>query len=323
MAVKRLAAGVLATALALAAALAQAQQFPSKPLRIIVPFPAGGIVDLMARTLNEKLAAQLGQQVLVEARPGANASLGTEAVIKSEPDGHTLLLATLSTVTTPALAATTWHPTRDLAGVAMMGHVANVAVVNPSLPVQTLREFVDYAKARPGKLNYINAGIGTSQTMSAELFKKNVGIDMVAVGYKGFPPAIPDLLSGQVHFSFVPFGVAAPQVRGGKLRLLAVAAPARNKQFPDAPTMAEAGFADSQVISWYAFLAPSATPRGVISRLNAEFGKALADADVQARIDKIGGEPLPAGRPEDVDAMLARELERWTKLVKETGLKLE
>jgi tripartite-type tricarboxylate transporter receptor subunit TctC len=300
-----------------------AQTFPSKPLRIIVPFPAGGIVDLMARSVNEKLAANLGQPVLVEARPGANASLGTEAVIKSEPDGHTLLMATLSTVTTPALSKTTWQPTRDLAGVAMMGHVANVALVHPSLPAQNLKEIVDYARARPGQLNYINAGIGTSPTMAMELFKKNTGIDVVAVGYKGFPPAIPDMLAGQIQFSFMPFGVAAPHVRAGKLRLLAVAAPARNRQFPDAPTMAEAGFAESQVISWYAFMVAAGTPRAVIARLNAEFAKALADPDVQARIEKIGGEPLPAGRPEEVDAMVARELERWTKLVQATGLKLD
>lgn len=301
----------------------QAQGFPSKPLRIIVPFPAGGIVDLMARTLNEKLAAGLGQPVLVDARPGANASLGTEAVAKADPDGHTLVLATLSHVTTPALSMTPWHPTRDFAGVAVMGHVANVVVVHPDLPAKTLREFVDYAKARPGKLNYINAGSGASQTMSTELFKRNAGLDLVGIGYKGFPPAIPDILSGQVQFSFMPFGVAAPHIRGGKLRALAVASPARSKLFPEVPTMAEAGHADSQVISWYAYLVPAATPKAVVSRLNAEFAKALADPEVIARIEKIGGDPLPAGKPEEVDAMLARESERWTKLVQATGMKIE
>jgi tripartite-type tricarboxylate transporter receptor subunit TctC len=301
----------------------QAQSFPSKPLRIIVPFPAGGIVDLMARSLNDKLAAGLGQPVLVEARPGANASLGTEAVAKAEPDGHSLILATLSHVTTPALSKTPWHPVKDFAGVALMGHVANIAVVNPDVPAKTLREFVDYAKARPGKVNYINAGAGTSQTMSAELFKRNAGLDLVGIGYKGFPPAIPDILSGQVQFSFMPFGVAAPHIRGGKLRALAVASPARSRMFPDVPTMAETGHADSQVISWYAYLVPAATPRSVVTRLNAEFGKALADPEVIARIEKIGGEPLPAGKPDEVDAMLARELDRWTKLVQATGMKID
>lgn len=306
-----------------AASNAGGQGFPSKPLRIIVPFPAGGIVDLMARSLNEKLAAGLGQSVIVEARPGANGGIGTEAVAKSDADGHTLVLATLSHVTTPALSKTSWHPLKDFAGVAMMGHIANLAVVNPDLPAKTLREFVDYAKARPGRINYINGGGGTSQTMSTELLKRNAGIDLVAIGYKGFPPAMPDILAGQVQFAFVPFGVAAPHLRSGKLRGLAIAAPARNRQFPDLPTMAEAGFGDSQVVSWYAYLVPAATPKAVIARLNAEFAKALADPEVVARIEKIGGEPLPAGRPEDVDAMLAGEFERWTKLVQATGMRLE
>ena len=301
----------------------QAQSFPGKPLRIVVPFPAGGIVDLMARSLTEKLAAGLGQPVLVDARPGANGSLGTEAVAKSDPDGHTLVLATLSHVTTPALSKTPWHSTRDFAGVAVMGHVANVVVVHPEVPTKSLREFVDYAKARPGKINYINAGSGTSQTMSTELFKRNAGLDMVGIGYKGFPPAIPDILSGQVQFSFMPLGVAAPHIRGGKLRALAVASPARSKLFPEVPTMAEAGHVESQVVSWYAYLVPAATPKATVARLNAEFAKALADPEVIARIEKIGGDPLPAGKPEEVDAMLARELERWTKLVQATGMKIE
>ena len=313
----------LALLLILFSVAARPQAFPSRPLRIVVPFPAGGIVDLMARSLNEKLAAGLGQPVLVEARTGANGSLGTEAVARSEPDGQTLVLATLSHVTTPALMKTSWHPLKDFAGVALMGHVANVAVVHPELPAKTLREFVDYAKARPGRINYINGGAGTSQTMSTELLKRNVGIDLVGIGYKGFPPAIPDILAGQVQFSFIPFGVAAPHVASGKLRALAVAAPARNRQFPEVPTMAEAGYADSQVVSWYAYLAPAATPRTAVARLNAEFAKALADPEVIARIEKIGGEPLPAGKPEDVDAMLAREFERWTKLVQATGMKIE
>ena len=191
----------VAVFLILIALNSRAQTFPGKPLRIIVPFPAGGIVDLMARSLSDKLAAGLGQPVLVEARPGANGSLGTEAVAKSDPDGHTLVLATLSHVTTPVLTKTPWHPTKDFTGVAIMGHVANVAVVNPDLPAKSLREFVDYAKARPGKINFINAGAGTSQTMSTELLKRNAVLDMVGIGYKGFPPAIPDILAGQVQFA--------------------------------------------------------------------------------------------------------------------------
>jgi tripartite-type tricarboxylate transporter receptor subunit TctC len=192
-----------------------------------------------------------------------------------------------------------------------------------NFPLETLREFIDYAKARPGKVNFINGGGGTSQTMSTELLQRNTGIDLVGIGYKGFPPAIPDILAGQVQFAFIPFGVAAPHIRSSKLRALAIAAPARSKMFPEVPTMAEAGYAESQVVSWYALLAPAATPRAAVARLNAEFGKALADSEVLARIDRIGGEPLPAGKPEEVDAMLARELERWTKLVQTTGMKMD
>jgi tripartite-type tricarboxylate transporter receptor subunit TctC len=314
----------LALALLLAAPLAGAQQWsPTKPLRIIVPFPAGGIVDLMARTINEKLAAQLGQPVLIETRPGAMSSIGTESVARGEPDGHTLLLATLSHATLPSLAKVPWHPVKDFSGVAMLGHVANLAVVTPALEPKTLAEFVAYARARPGKLNFINAGNGTSQTLTVELFRKNAKLDLVAVGYRGYAPAMPDLLSGQIQFSVVPFGVGVPHVRGGKLRALAVVAPGRNKQLPETPTMAEAGFPESQVVSWYAFLVSSTTPRPIVQRLNAELVKAHADADVLARIDKVGGEPLPTGTPAEVDQMLAKEYERWAGFIKETGLKAE
>jgi tripartite-type tricarboxylate transporter receptor subunit TctC len=301
----------------------QAQNFPNKPLRIIVPFPAGGIVDLMARAFSDRLAASLGQPVLIEARPGANGSLGTEAVAKADPDGYTLVLATLSHSAYPALAKSPWHPVRDFAGVARIGHVANIALVSPAVPAKNLRELVDAAKAQPGKINYVNAGTGTSQTLTIELLKRNTGIDLVGIGYKGYPPAIPDLISGEVQFAFVPFAVAAPQLRSGKLRAIAIAAPARSKQFPDLPTMAEAGYGDSQVISWYALLAPAATPRAIVARLNAETNKALADAEVAGRIDKLGGEVLALLKPEEVDAMVAREYERWTKLVQATGLKID
>jgi tripartite-type tricarboxylate transporter receptor subunit TctC len=301
----------------------QAQSFPSKPLRIVVPFPAGGIVDLMARAISDRLSASLGQPVLVEARPGANSSLGTEFVAKSDPDGHTLILATISLASYPALAKAAWHPSKDFAGIAQLGHVANIALVPATLPLKSLRDLVDAAKAQPGKINYVNAGAGTSQTLTIELFKRNTGIDMVGIGYKGYPPAIPDLINGQIQFAFVPFGVAAPQLRAGKLRGIAIAAPARSKQFPELPTMAEAGFGDSQVISWYLLMAPAATPRAIVARLNLETNRLLADSEVAGRIDKLGGEVIGLLKPEEVDAMVAREYERWTKLVQATGMKIE
>ena len=305
------------------AAFAQAQWSPSKPVRIIVPFPAGGIVDLMARAVSDKLAFGLGQPVIVEARPGAMGSIGTDAAARSEPDGHTILLATLTHVTLPSFTKTPWHPAEDFAGIAMLGQVPNLAVVPASLEPKTLRELVDYAKARPGKLNYENAGNGTSQTLTIEMLKKSAGIELQGIGYKGHPAAIPDIINGQIHFALMPFGVAAPHVKSGKLRALAVAAPSRNKQFPDVPTMTEAGFPDLEVISWYAFVAPAATPKVATQRLNTEIARALADPNVLSRIDRVGGEALPAGTPAEVDAMLARETERWARFIKEAELKIE
>ena len=311
------------TALCLCAPLALAQWSPTKPVRIIVPFPAGGIVDLMARTVTDKLAAGLGQAVIVEARTGAGGSIGTDAVAKAEPDGHTLLLATISHVTLPAFGPLPWHPTRDFAGVAMLGQVPSLVVVPSTLAPKTLREFVDYAKANPNQINFVNGGNGTSQTLGILKLQKTTGIQLTSVGYKGYPPAMPDLMSGLVQFSMVPFGVAAPHVKSGKLRALAIAAPSRNRQFPDVPTIAEAGFPDAPVISWYAWLAPAGTPKAAIERLNRELAKAMADPDVVARIETVGGAALPPGTPNAVDAMLAREGDYWAKFVAETGLKAE
>ena len=303
------------------AAPALAQWAPTNPVRIIVPFPAGGIVDLMARAVTEPLAAALGQPVIVETRTGANGSIGTDAVAKADPDGHTILLATLTTATLPGFGvALPWSPTRDLTGVAMLGQVPNLAVVPANFDAKTLKEFVEFTKARPGKINYINGGNGTSPTLGVLRLQKNTGMQMVGVGYKGFPPAIPDLISGQVQFGFVPFGVAAPHVKSGKLRALAIAAPTRSKQFPDVPTIAEAGFPESPVISWYAWMVPAATPKPVIDRLNREFTKLLTDPGVQARIDTVGGATLPAGTPAEVDAMVSREVGLWARFIKETGL---
>ena len=202
----------------------------------------------------------------------------------------------------------------------MLGQVPNLAVVPENFDAKTLKEFVEFTKARPGKINYINGGNGTSPTLGVLRLQKNTGMQMVGVGYKGFPPAIPDLISGQVQFGLVPFGVAAPHVKSGKLRALAIAAPARSTQFPDVPTIAEAGFPESPVISWYAWMVPAATPKPVIERLNREFTKLLSDPAVQARIDTVGGATLPAGTPAEVNTMVAREVEFWARFIKETGL---
>ena len=235
------------------AAPAMAQWMPTRPVRIIVPFPAGGIVDLMARAVTVPLAAARGQRVIVETKTGANGSIGTNAVAKADPDGHTILLANLTTATLPGFGvALPWNPTKDLTGVAMLGQVRNLAVVPTNFDAKTLKEFVEYTKARPGKINFINEGNANSPTLGMLRLQKYTGMQMVCVGYKGFPAAILDLISGQVQFGFVPFGVAAAHVKPGKLRALAIAAPTRSKLFPDVPTIAEADLPESPVTSWYA-----------------------------------------------------------------------
>lgn len=320
---RALALGLIAAAAALLSAPVNAQWAPTKPVRMIIPFPAGGIVDLMARTVSDKMAAGLGQPVVVEAKPGAMGSIGTDAGAKADPDGHTITLATLSHVTLPAFMNTPWHPTRDFAGIGMLGQAPNVVVVTNSLEPKTLKEFIDYAKAKPGQINFANAGNGTSQTLGIYLLMKNTGIQMVSVGYKGYPQVMPDVISGQIQFALAPLGVAGPQVRAGKMRALAMVTPTRLRNYPDVPTMAEAGYPESPVISWYAFVAPKATPKAAIDRLNAELAKALADPDTGTRLETTGGLPMPVGTPAELDSMLAREVDRWAKFVKESGLTIQ
>ena len=303
---------------------AYAQDFPTRPLHILVPYAAGGVIDLLARTVNEKLAADLGQPVIVEARPGANGSIATDAVAKSEPDGHTLLLTTVSHAINPILSNVPWHPVQDFAGVAMLGEGILILAVTPSLPAKTLPELIAHARKRPGDLNYAHPGKGTPVHVNAELFIKQTGIKLTAVSYRGIPAALMDFINGQLHVGFFPISQIAPHVESAKVRALAVFAPARVRQFPDVPTMAEAGFEPSQMVRpWMAFFVPKRTPRSVVDRLHAAIAKAVANQDVKAAIERLGNVALPPDTPQGVDQMLASEFERWRKFIAETGLALE
>jgi tripartite-type tricarboxylate transporter receptor subunit TctC len=313
---------VIGVAIAAMAASAWAQDYPTRPVRIVGSFAAGGILDLMARTVNERLGEQLGQPVVVEARPGADGSIGTELVARSAPDGYTLLFAASVHTTLPALTSTPWHPTRDFAGIGMVSYVANLLVIPVSLPPQTLKEFVEYAKARPGQLNALNGGTAGAQNMTLELFKRAADVSMTSVGYKGLVLGVPDLLNGNLHFAVLPSALADAHIKSGKLRPVAIAASTRAKQYPELPTLAEAGYPDASVIGWYALLAPAGTPRSIINRLNAALHKTVADPAVIARIQKLNGEPLPVATPESVDQLLAREFARWQALAKSAGLKI-
>ena len=310
---------VLAAAL-LAPCLALAQGYPSKPVRIVVSYPAGGIVDLMARAAGDALAPRLGRPVIVEAKPGADGSIGIEAVARAEPDGHTLLLATLALAVNPHLGKVPWHPVNDFTGVAHMGSVANIAAVTPSLGPKDLRAFVELARARPGAINYMNPGNGSSQHMSAELLQQMTGIQLTSINYKGVPPAIPDFLAGTVPFGFFPYSTIAAHIRSGKAQAIAIALPIRHKQFPELPTMAEQGFETSQVNSWYVFVAPKRTPRAVIDRLNRDLNAVLTEEDTIARVDKIGGTVIAGWSPGETTQLIADEYARWAEAVRKAGL---
>jgi tripartite-type tricarboxylate transporter receptor subunit TctC len=308
-------------AMLLAPGLALAQgAYPSKPVRVIVPYPAGGIVDLMTRAVTEGLAPRLGQPVIVEARPGADASIGTDAVARSEPDGHTLLMATLAIAVNPHLNKVPWHPVNDFEGVAHVGVVANVVAVTPSLGVADMRSFVALARGRPGQINYMNPGNGSSPHVSAELLQQVNEIQLTSINYKGVPPAIPDFLAGTVPFGFFPFATIAPHVRSGKAQAIAIASPVRHRQFPDLPTMAEQGFESSQVNSWYAFAVPKKTPRAAIERLNREINAVLAEEEAIARVDRIGGTVVAGWSADRTTRMIADEYARWAEVIRKSGL---
>lgn len=310
-------------ALALACAgSAFAQAYPSKPVKVIVPYPAGGVVDLVARAVTDRLVQTMGQPFIVEPRPGANANIGTEAAARAPADGYTLLMAAPFLVTNPLLSKEARWATSDFVGVGLVGAPPNLFIVAPTVPVSTLKEFVDYAKKQPGKLNVSNPGVGSSNHMGQELFFSLTGIDLVNINYKGQPPMIPEIMSGAVHFGLVTQALALPHVKAGKLKALAISAPYRSPELPDVPTVAEAGFPDAMFLPWYGFVAPAGTPREVIRRLSDEIQAALKHPDTVGRLEKMGTQLTP-GSADEFDALIKREVERWTRVIRDRNIKAE
>jgi len=302
---------------------ARAQAFPSKPLRFVIPFPAGGIVDVVGRAVGEKMAATLGQPVVADNRPGGNAAIATDIVAKAPADGHTWLLATVSHVVTPHLQKVEYDAIGDFAGAAYLCNVPAIAVVPAASPFKTMADVIARAKAEPGKLTYLSPGAGTSMHLNMEMVKVRTGAAVAPVPYRGLPPGIPDLLEGRLDFGLLPPVLATAHIRAGKLRPLAVAANQRMKDVPDVPTFAEAGLADAVVESWYLILVPAKTPRDAVARIHAAATDALKDAEVLKKLDTAGAVPPPAPlSPTDVDALLKRELPRYGELVKTAGIKL-
>lgn len=309
--------------LSLFCAGALAQGFPSKPVRIVVPFPPGGGADVVVRVVAPKMADGLGQQVIVENRAGAGSSIGTDFVAKSPADGYTLLVATASTTINQTLSKNkTWDLARDFAPVVHLVLNQNLMAVHPSVPATNVREFIALAKARPGTVTYASYGNGTSAHLIAELFKMMAGVDLVHVPYKGAAPAVNDLLGGQVNVIFADIAAILSHARAGKVRPLGVGSATRFSGLPDVPTVAEAGVPGFEGSGFLALVAPAGTPRAAIDVLNGATEKALADADVRKRISDLAGIPM-GGSPEKLGEFLRADVAKWARVIQAGNVKAD
>jgi tripartite-type tricarboxylate transporter receptor subunit TctC len=306
------------------AANALAQGYPGKPLRLIVPFAAGGTGDVLGRLIAAKLSEGLGQPVVLEFKPGAGTTLGTDFVAKSPPDGYTILLSASTTMSINAslYGKLPYDTLKDLAPVSLLASIPNMLVANLALPANTVQELIALAKASPGKLNYASPGSGTTPHLAGELFKTAAGIDLVHVPYKGAGPAIVDVLGGHVPMLFDNIPSVQPQVNSGKMKAIAVTSAKRSPAMPNVPTFAEAGLTGFEANSWWAILAPAGTPKEIIARLNAEVVKALNNAGIRERFLSLGAEPAP-GTPEECAAHIKAEVGKWAAIVKASGARVD
>ena len=310
-------------ALSIGPALAQ-DAWPAKPLRIVVPFAAGGTSDVLARLLAEKLQASLKQTVVVENKAGAGGVIGADSVAKSAPDGYTLLLGTIAShAINPALQPKMpYDAAKDFAPIILLGAISNVMLVGAEQPFKNVKDVIAAAKAKPGDITFASAGQGSSQHMSGETFKLLAGAQLTHVPYKGSAPAIQDVIGGQIPMSFETVTVALPHIKSGKVRALAVTSAKRSAALPDVPTMQEAGVPGFDVASWQALYAPAGTPAAIVTRLNTEVEKVIATPEVKARMEGLGLEHSP-NTPEQFADFGRREIAKWTKIVKDGNVKPE
>jgi len=301
---------------------AQAQdRYPSKVVRIVVGYSAGGAVDISSRLVAQLLSESLGQPVIVENRPGNNSILGADFVAKSAPDGYTLGYVSAAHTMNPATRGKSlpYHPLNSFAPISLVAMGAQVLVVNPSLPAKDVKELVELARKRPGQMNFASSGFGGPMHLAGELLKSRAGVNIVHVPYKGGGQALNDVISGQVEFCFIGAPVAMPQVRAGRLRLLAVSTPKRMSTLPDVPTVAEQAYPGFDVNASYSMLAPSGTPTAIVNRLSGAIAKAVALPDLREKLLALGVEPV-GSTPEQLKAFMQSELDKWTELVQSLGL---
>ncbi len=305
-----------------ASALAQTSGYPSRPIRLIVPFAPGGGLEITARSIGQKLTAKHGQSIVIDNRPGAATIVGTDIASKATPDGYTLLMITTTFAINPSLyGKLPYDPARDFTPVTQINSVPNILVVNPSIPAQSVRDLIALVKSKPGQINYASAGAGTSPHLATELFKTMAGIDMTHIPYKGIPPAVTDVIAGRVSMLMTTTISAGPHVKSGKLRALAVTSPKRLAAMPDVPAIAETvpGY---EADAFQAMVAPAGVPREIIRQLAADIAGILKLPDVRERITADGAEPI-GSTPEAFAAFLKRETVKWGKVVKDSGAKAE
>ena len=303
---------------------ASAQSYPQKPVRIVVGVPAGGTTDVVARLVGQKLGEQLGQQVVIDNRGGAGGNIGAELVAKAPPDGYTLFLATIGTMSiNPSLYSKMPFDTlRDFAAISQLTSMPQLLVVHPSVPVKSVKELIAYAKSRPGQLTFASGGGGTAIHLAGELFKTMAGVEMVHVAYKGGGPAMTELIGGQVSLMFDQILTSLPHVQSGRLRGLAVTTANRSPAAPQIPTIAEAALPGYAVTTWHGLLAPAGTPREIVNRLSGETARALQNPDIRDRFAAQGVDPV-SSTPEQFSAMMKSELEKWRKVIAASGTKID
>jgi len=311
---RRARGALIGAVFALSAACTFAQGFPSKPVRVVVPFPPGGGADTLARIMEPRLAAIWAQPIVVENRPGASGHIGAEFVAKSVPDGHTLVMA--------STAALDEKNVVEFAPVSLVSASAYVVTANPGVAAANIRELIALAKASPGKLSFGSSGTGAASHLSAELFKSMAGVDLLHVPYKGTGQAVTDLLAGHVNLMFAPAQTVMPYVQAGRLRALAVTGSKRSQTLPDLPTVAESGLPGYEAVGWFGLLAPAATPKATVAKLSADVKHVLAMGEVREKMLALGADPA-ASAPEEFARFIRDDQAKWSRLMKEAGIKTE
>jgi len=314
----------LAGALFALASGATAQGYPSKPIRLLMPYPAGGATDIVGRALGQRLSAVLGQSVVVDNRPGASALVGTEAAARAAPDGYTLVMATSTNAINQTLNPKLPHDlVKDFEPIALVAHAVQLLVVHPSVPARSVRELVALARARPGQLSYASSGSGTSGHIAMETLKRAAAVDLVHVPYKGGAPALNDVLGGQVATMFTNVVASLPHVKNARLRALGVSSAQRSLLAPDVPTVAESGYPGFEVTAWFGIMAPAGTPKDILQRLGAEVGKLLQQAEMRDRFLALGAEPASLRTPGEFGEFIRANILHWAKMIRETGARPE